>query len=267
MVVYIDVVYIENFIVNFFLLYITSKTLKNKINCKYIAIASALGSTYIFTMLIDELKIFTIMPFKLIVAILMTLISFRKKDIRFYIKSTIIFILYSMLIAGICVYMQFSQNTKDFFSSTINNFSYKKLLISIIIIYLIIDRIVVYVKSRGAISSLIYKVEILSNNKKVIINAFLDTGNELREPITNLPVIIVENKFFGDYTYDKNNTYYIPYKVINGDNGKLIGFKPDCVYIYNHGKSEEKQAIIAKCEGKLSNNNDYNALLSRGVLY
>jgi len=29
---------------------------------------------------------------------------------------------------------------------------------------------------------------------KYVIKGFLDTGNELREPITNLPCIIVEEK-------------------------------------------------------------------------
>ena len=48
------------------------------------------------------------------------------------------------------------------------------------------------------------------------MRAFLDTGNELREPATNLPVLIVERDIFYDINLSKYDKFYIPYKVING---------------------------------------------------
>ena len=47
----------------------------------------------------------------------------------------------------------------------------------------------------------------------------------------------------------------------------LIGFKPEYINIHiDNEKIETRDVIIAFCEYKLSKDNDYNGLMSRGIL-
>lgn len=265
MVVYLDILIFENLIVNLFLLHITARTIRIRVKFRYMLFAAILGSIYVITLIYTELRIFSILPFKIIAGAIIILIAFRKINILFNFKALCIFILYSMLLAGICVFIQFNEG-QDIGYSVIINFSYKKLMISLMIIYMLIERIIVYIKERKNLNVLIYSVDIILNDSKKNVKAFLDTGNELREPATNLPVIIVEKSVFCDVNLSCYDKFFIPYKVVNGQGGNLEGFKPQCIKIREEKKLIDKEVIIAFCEGKLSEINDYQALLSRGVM-
>ncbi|MCB2292271.1 sigma-E processing peptidase SpoIIGA [Clostridium algoriphilum] len=267
MVVYVDVLLLVNFIVNLFILHVTVQTLRKRVKLIWMCVSSFVGSLYVLTVLYPELKSLTYFPFKILILIVMILITFREKNILFNIKASLIFLLYSILLAGMCLFIQMN-NSKDMsFNVIIINFPYEKLLLSVMIIYILIYRIIIFIGDRKKMSTLIYTIDIINKNYKKTIKAFLDTGNELREPATKLPVLIVERDSLSEIMLEKNNTYFIPYTVVNGTNGKLIGFKPEYISIHIDEKNiETKDVIIAFCEYKLSKDNDYNGLMSRGIL-
>lgn len=266
LVVFIDVVILENVIVNTFLLYITTQAVKIRVKMKYLLIAGVLGSLYIITLVYPKLSFFSMFPFKILVAFIMVLITFRNKNIFMIIKELLIFILFSMMLAGLCLFFQLSEASGSDFSVYINNFPYKYLLISLMIIYMIINRIIGYIKDRKEINSLIYDVVITTQKTETKIKAFLDTGNGLREPVTNLPVILVEKISFNNTDISSYDKFYIPYRMADGNSGKLLGFKPEKIEIYLGDEAEEKEAIIALCNYKLSLINEYEGLLSRGII-
>ena len=131
---------------------------------------------------------------------------------------------------------------------------------------MVLHRIVIFVKDRKEILNFIYDVDIVFGEKKKRIKAFLDTGNELREPVTNLPVMIVEKDILSDINIKSKEVFYIPFKVVNGSGGLLKGFKPADVNICKNNIFEKTELIVAVCDTKLSDLNDYNALLSRGII-
>lgn len=262
---FLDVIILENLVVNLFLLHITANTIKIRTKFGYMLIAAALGSLYVITLVYPQLIFFSTLPFKLIVAVLIILIAFRKRSFMLNLKAVCIFILYSMLLAGLCVFIQYNENY-DVGNFYIENFSYKKLMISLMIIYMLVNRLIIYIKDRKSLSTLVYDVEIVMKNSRKHIKAFLDTGNELREPATNLPVIIVEKNIFCDIDLNSYDKFHISYKVVNGQGGTMEGIKPEYVTINSGEENCKKEVIIAFCEGKLSDINDYDALLSRGVI-
>ncbi len=265
MVVFIDLLIFENIIVNYFIMFITAQTLRINLSIKYGVLASVMGSLYIFTVLIPKLYFLSVLPIKIAFPFLMIIVAFRKRNLLFNIKASIIYVLYSMLIAGMCYSLE-NCNGIDYNNKASGNISYKKLLIAIMIIYLLINRIVIYVKDRKEIKELIYPVDIFINGDKKSVNAFFDTGNELREPATNLPVLIVEKQVFSDINLDKKDKYYIPYNVLDGGIGKLVGFMPDYITIEILGEIRKKKVVIGCCENKLNKMKDYDALLSRGII-
>lgn len=266
-IVYVDVLILVNFIVNLFIMHVTVQTLRKRVKFFWICLSSFVGSLYVLTVVYPELKYLSYIPFKIMVVVVMILIAFRDKNILFNIKACLIFWLFSILLAGMCLLIAISNNTNMPFNVIIINFPYEKLLLSVMIIYILIYRIIIFIGDRKKIITLIYTIDIINKSYKKSIKAFLDTGNELREPATNLPVLIVERAILSEVMLEKNNTYYIPYTVLNGTNGRLVGFKPEYINIHIDKKNiETRDVIIAFCEYKLSKGNDYNALMSRGIL-
>lgn len=264
MIVYLDVLLIENFIVNLFLLYITIQTVRMKLKLSSLVLSALLGGIYAMVAVISNFQFFYMVPLKIIVAIIMIYIVFRNNNMLFILKSSIIFILYSMMLAGLCIFIELNNNAGA--KLIFDRFSYKILLSAIMIIYVIIHRIITYIIDRSELENLIYDIEIVTDTSIKKIRAFFDTGNELREPATNLPVIIVDREFFPYNESNYKNKFIIPFKVVNGGRGNLEGFKPNFVKIYKKEKVYERQVIIALSETHLSSMNDYNALLSRGIL-
>ena len=66
------------------------------------------------------------------------------------------------------------------------------------------------------------KIKININSKLIYINAIIDTGNFLREPITKIPVVVVEKNalynIIPDYILNNLN------KIINGEDIDLKEF-------------------------------------------
>lgn len=266
MVIHVDSLLIENFIVNYFLLYITSQTVRIKVKILRLVISASLGALYVLTKIFPGLIVFTALGFKIAMALFMILVIFGEKNILFNLKASLIYMLYSMVLAGLCFFIMLNQQNYIDDYSFLYNFSYKKLMLAIIIIYLVLDRLVIYVKDRKEVNSLIFTVDIVNKHIEKKVLAFLDTGNELREPATNLPVMIIEKKYFNDFYINEKDAFHIPYQVVNGSVGKLLGFKPEYIKIHYGKEIRQRQVIVALSENKLSNLNDYNALLSRGII-
>ena len=265
MKIYLDVLIIENFIVDIFLLSITFQVMRMKVPTKRRIISSLVGALYTIVMVLPSLKIFTLLPFQLIVAFAMIFISMQDRKIQTLLKGTGTYIISSLTLSGLCFGFSLWQNTYTLTGGfTISKYSLKYLIIALMILYVIYERFISYFRERALITNFIYDIEVSIDNIKYIIRGFLDTGNELREPITNIPCIIVEENFVHDYKEEE--TYYIPYSAI-GHSGKLKGFKGDMVRVRREGGEwEEVEAIICPCSEVLSRDKEYNALLSRGVI-
>lgn len=233
---------------------------------RYISLASFVGCLYVIIPLYKSLKILTLFPFKIAVPLLMVYITFGKQDLLFIIKASIIFILYSMMLAGFCIFLEFDSIRALHNTAIIYNFSYKILFISLMIMYLILYRIVVYIKDCKQVVTLVYDVDICFGEYTKRVKAFLDTGSELREPATNLPVIIVESHVCSNIRIDTFDKFYIPYRTINGAYAKIIGIKPQYIEIKVGNVTKKHEVIIGICNNKLSTCGSYDALLSRGII-
>ena len=137
------------------------------------------------------------------------------------------------------------------------------------------------------------ELEIFLYEKKVRTKAMLDTGNMLKDPISQMPVIVVEKEILfdllpskilnnlekiigGDYEqsiYEEDSVEYIskfrviPFSSLGRENGLLLGIKADKVIVYIDSNEEElKDVIIGIYDKKLSRKNKYNALLGLDIL-
>lgn len=267
MEVYLDIFIFENFIINLFLLLLTFKIQRIRYNVKLLYFSSLLGAIYALVIFYNVMILTSILV-KIIVSILMIYLAIETKQILTIIKSTFVFFMLAFVLGGMCFSFVVMQNTyivgQNF---TIENNSFKEVLLAVIIVFICITRITDFIKERTLIKNFIYDIYIKEGNNTLQIKGFLDTGNELREPVTNLPCILIEKNYFNQFKIKDEDKYIIRYKTISAD-GAVKGFKGDNIRIRNEESEEwiNIDAIICECEGKLSKSDEFQALLSRGIV-
>ncbi|MDU7440042.1 MAG: sigma-E processing peptidase SpoIIGA, partial [Clostridium sp.] len=110
MIVYADVFFIENFIVNLFLLSVTMRCLKHKSPFFLLLTAAFIGAIYSFVMIIPKLNFLAIMPFELLTAYLMIRVSYGKTTFINMLKVLGAFLMLTFTLSGICFLFSLKQN-------------------------------------------------------------------------------------------------------------------------------------------------------------
>lgn len=130
-------------------------------------------------------------------------------------------------------------------------------------------------------------IKININKKEAYINAIIDTGNFLREPITKLPVVVVqknaleniipscilenldkiingENIELGSYI---SKIRLIPFTSLGKENGILLGLKADSILIQREEQiTRIDEVIIGIYNGILSKIGKYQALVGLDII-
>lgn len=143
------------------------------------------------------------------------------------------------------------------------------------------------IKNKLSKRDMLCNISIIFEDGKIDINAIIDTGNFLKDPLTGNPVIIVEKEVLKNVIpvdiledmeeiingirkiEDKyiSKIRLIPFSALGTENGLLLGIKPENFYINYQGKIvENKKVIVGIYNQKLSRNNKYNALIGLDII-
>ena len=284
MIVYADIVFIENLIINYVILYVTTLLKKIKVSYFRILLSAMCGSVYAVLSIIVSDNIIS----KVILSIVMILIIYPTKDIRKILETLAIFYLVSITTGGASIAIAYLVN--GYKLNTVNGativdfpilFSSIGLILGIILIKFTINN----VKSKITKKNIFYDIEVLIGNKRTKIKALLDTGNMLKDPISQKPVIVatkrslknvipqeiledIKNILGGDRLGDiksfENRIKVIPFKSLGNEHGMLIGIKSNKIIVDNN---EIKDVIIGIYEKEFSRRKRYDALIGIDLLY
>ena len=196
MIIYIDLLIILNFIYDFLILKVISLVLKRNTKNINIIIASIIGELSIALLLINSYYIILIIS-KIIIAIIMDLIAFGYREIKYLLINISYFYMVSIILAGFIYFLH------------INGFNY---LIIIILVPLIL--IIYIIQNQQTIKyNNYYDVVITYNNNHIIkVIGYLDTGNNIVDPISLKPVILLNKS---KYKEKYKNYIYVNVKVLN----------------------------------------------------
>ncbi|MGL5416594.1 MAG: sigma-E processing peptidase SpoIIGA [Clostridium sp.] len=264
---YLDVLVMENFIANLFIIIITFKVLKYEYSFKKALIISFLSGMYSLCMVIEELSFLKAIYIQIIVAFLMIYIPSVERNRSRLIRGFITFMAISFLLSGLLFKFIISTQKYTLIDGVvIKNFNVRYLMLGICIVFIGLERITTLIRDRNIVSNFIYDINLKIDNKEITLRGFLDSGNELREPVTNLPCILIEKEKLKNIKRSKEEMYKIPYRAI-GYSGGLYGFKVKEIKILKDGEVwREVEGIICPCDDKLSDENEFSGLISRGVI-
>ena len=275
--VYVDVLFIINFIINLILLKISSFFMKASVSALRLSISAALGSIYAVCMFFPDISFLYIFPVKLLFSVIM--IKIINPRSRFYktAKFTAVFYMVSFTFAGVLLALSYLGSFSSAGTATVQNgifyfdVSPLALCMAAIICLLVIRTSTAILKRNKILGIKILKIVL--SDRVCEISALSDTGNLLTDPLTGTPVIIAEQKYLEklfpcgmpDIDNPEQNVKLrlIPYSSLGNKGGMLTGFIPDEVRI--DGK-KTKSVIIAASPGALSEKDEYNALFNPNIL-
>lgn len=221
--IYIDLYIILNFIYDLIILVSVAIALKRTINKKRIIIASLFGSVSTGLLFLN-LNSFLLLILKLLSGLIMEKLAFGQKTL----KSTLINLSYlymcSIILAGFLYFLSLEFSlTKNIADEYIVNYILILLIAPIIFI--------LYLKQQKLLKqkeNLVRDVKIIfKDDKEITIKGFIDTGNKLKDPVTNKYVIIVDEN-----VYQSNNPIYVPFRGV-GKTGLLKCFSIKRIEINN----------------------------------
>lgn len=295
MTVYIDVVFLENLILNVIILYATS--LIAKINLKIIRtlISASIGSIYAIMYYIFQIGLYSNIIFKFVLSVIMIYVAFNPKEFKTLLKVLILFYLTSFVFGGASlsvIYLVNAQRINIQNGMIIGKYTMNTIFTGIIIAFIVIVIAFKIIKSKISKNDLFCDIRFKINNKEIKTKAMLDTGNLLKEPITNIPVVVVEHKLLYDVIpneildnienilggdlediSDEVKSDYIsklkviPFTSLGKQNGILLGIKADELIVEEmNGEKKIDKVIIGIYNKELSKKRAYSALIGIDVI-
>lgn len=290
MTIYIDIVFIENLLINYIILFATGIILKIEAKHIRLILASLVGAIYTIIAYVSALKIYSNIFLKFILSLMIIYIALNPKSIKKLFKYTLIFYLTSFVFGGAAFALIYIVKPQEILKNNglvLNSNSLKVIFISAIIAFVIIIIGFKIVKNKISSKDMFCDIKIKINQKEIETKAMIDTGNFLKEPITNTPVIVVEHTLLyecmpkeilnhiesilgGDFSEIPENIKeeymsrlkVIPFSSLGKQNGMLLGIKAEEVMIKKEEENKIKENIIIGIYDKsLTKRGEYRALL------
>lgn len=197
MTIYIDLIFLENIFMNSIIIYATAIILKKEIKILRILLGSTIGAIYACIYYISKMEIYSNIILKIILSCAIVYIAFNSKTIKAFAREILIFYLTSFTFGGVTFALLYFISPGEILfknGALIGIYPLKMILIGGIFGFIIIIISFKSIKNRLSKKDMLCNISIVFEKGKIDVNAIIDTGNFLREPLTGKPVIIVEKE-------------------------------------------------------------------------
>ncbi len=294
MTVYVDVVLFENLCMNYIILFGTGYIIKLKIKHWRILVSSSIGAVYAILAYMGIFPLYANIVVKIILSLCMVYIAFNPKNIKAIIKELALFYLVSFALGGCAFALLYIVRPQDIFMKDgvyIGTYPLKIALLGGVVGFIITYVAFKVVKTRMNKNELIYEIVLKINEKELTTKVMLDTGNMLKDPISNNPVILIEKKILydilpkellentknmlgGDFKNndDLENEYrtrlrIIPFTSVGKQNGMMLGIKVDEIKIITDiDEIINTNAIVCVYEKEFSKRGKYFGIMGMDLI-
>ena len=230
MKIYLDLIFFINFFYDYLLLLFLGLIEKRQINKIRLIVASFIGTTSVIFMFIN-INSFLLFVIKITTSIIMVIISYKFISIKYIINNLLYFYMLSIILAGFLYFLNINFSYEKIGAF----FVYKGISPNYMLLVIISPLVLIYEyychKKYDYKYNYYYKLEIYYNKQKITCMAFLDSGNNMIDPISNKPVIIINEKYLKKINI--RSPVYVPYNTLNSHD-IMECFKPSYIMINNH---------------------------------
>jgi len=301
MVFYLDLIILLNFVIDYFLLLATARFLHLPVKKGRFAIGATLGAMYTIVYFVPELGFFHIFITKIIFSVIMVISAFGYSHFIAFIRSISTFYFVSFVTGGGVFALQyFFQINHDVINGIYVSRSTNPLIVLLLIfigfigIWFFSGKTFQAMERKRNIHQHIIDIEIYMFDAIIQCKGLVDTGNQLYDPISRKPVMILEAKqlsilpeFYmglyqnGEFQLEKyhqlsdqveskwlTRTQLIPFRSVGKNMEFILALRPDKVVIQTEEQKDlfQSKVLVGLDFGQLSNDQAYQAIIHPDLL-
>ncbi|PYZ97935.1 sigma-E processing peptidase SpoIIGA [Alteribacter lacisalsi] len=297
MTLYLDVIWLLNFLVDWMLLALTALALKRGVSKKRLAAGAFTASMYLFFLFSPIAQTAATPLFKIAYSALIVYTAFGFKGFRPFCKAWLMFYFVSFMTGGglIAAHAFFSTEiliVNDTFATRLNGFgspaSWLFVVIGFPAVWYFSKRSIGGIETAKIRYDHIMQVQIRASGVDLGLKGFVDSGNQLKDPISGRPVMIIDmtklkasfpdelvqftekgTESVTDFaSVEKHAMTLVPYRTVAGSHQFLWCLKPEIVRL-NPGSGEQPftctNVLIGLSYTPLSSLGDYDCILHPGM--
>ena len=258
--VYVDIYFLINFTVDFLSLYFASLLSKIPTTTVRLAIGAILGAA---TAIINLFVSSAWLGYGILVLGLIFMIIASSKKVSLYrrFKFAFFFSIVEMLLGGFVylLYDFFEKRLKNVYEDVTGGGNSSLLILAVLVLISVgIFKCLVSLFSFSSASRII-EVEMRMNGRRVVAEAFVDTGNLARDPLDMRAVMLVGERVAKQLLGEESTRLDTLFEIDTGlkkrirlipvsfgkERRLLVGFRPDAVYVNTNKGREEIDIVVA----------------------
>ncbi|MCR4441120.1 MAG: sigma-E processing peptidase SpoIIGA [Peptococcaceae bacterium] len=292
--VYADVVVLVNFVMDFFILWIAGRLASLRISPFRLVLGALTGAVYSLVVLIPENAAAASFAAKIACSVVMVLLAYAPVSPAKFLRSIFFMYALSFIMGGSVIGTIYLTERKpgclqawNGAAVLANSFNYYWLLVGLGMAVLTGYASLFFLRRNWLRQNLVNGLVICIGDRKTDVDALLDTGNQLLDPLTGKPVIIVEAealkgmlpqelleaagsedevKLAGLYERLEQGwaarLRMIPFNSVGRERGLLVGLRPDYIEIKCGNRvSICREVVIGLVGNCLTREGKYRALL------
>ncbi|RXT15015.1 sigma-E processing peptidase SpoIIGA [Ammoniphilus sp. CFH 90114] len=296
MTVYLDLIFLTNFLIDTILLWSTAFVLKLKPRWYRLGLGAAIGATYTLVIFFPYINgLFTFFT-KLLFSALMVFCTFGYHRIGAFLQRILCFYMVAFVLGGGLLGLHFFLQTESEILSGIvftqtgglgTSITWGFILIAFPCLWWLSGRALRQLKENNRKATFYVELEVFINEQAIACRGLIDTGNQLYEPITRWPVTIMDLNLFKEVLPEKlyatvkdkkdlsshdifpdveddwlQKVRIIPYRSVSRGMDLLLALRPDKVRLIQDGEIyETKRVLIGLNPVPLSSDGSYQAIV------
>jgi stage II sporulation protein GA (sporulation sigma-E factor processing peptidase) len=279
--IYADLVWLLNFCFDAMLLWLAAIMLKRRVRVWRLMLAALVGSLLALLVLTPFAYMMSHVATKLIVSFFIVWICFGFYRFRFFVENVLAFYFATFVMGGGMIAFHFLLQSE--MGSTLHSISISWLFVVVMFpaLWMLSKAQMGTIREKKLRFEHIIDVRVTCFGQTVLLKGLVDSGNQLRDPLTNAPVMIVEWQPFAHmlpasvlqmihertYTDDIPNEWvsrmrFIPYRAVGVEQQLLVAIKPDDVqWLDDKQWTPVNKALIGFSRATLSADGEYNCIV------
>lgn len=301
MTVYLDIILIYNFLIDWLLLWTVAYILKLRPKPIRIVLGACVGASYTMVLFLPAIPGLYTFFSKLMLSMCMILTVFGFHRLYVFLHRLLVFYLVAFLLGGGLIGIHyFLQSESEVWSGIVvtqssgaaSPMTWGFIAICFPFVLWLSKKGLKQMKDSGRKAALYAVARVTINDETIVCKGLIDTGNQLHEPITRIPVMIIdlarlkehlpallyetvmrEEPFSASSMFAQLEDHWlqrlrlIPYRGVAKGMDLLVAIRPDRIKIEtNEGDYETTRVLIGLNPNRLSSDGSYEAIIHPSLI-
>ncbi|WP_026689988.1 sigma-E processing peptidase SpoIIGA [Alteribacter aurantiacus] len=297
MTLYMDVIWLLNFLIDWMLLSLTALALKRSVKKRRLVLGAFIASMYLFLLFSPVSTLVAHPLFKALYSLIIVYATFGFKGFKVFLKAWMMFYFVSFMTGGGLIAAHSFFSTEMFFvngtlATRMSGFgsgvSWLFVVVGFPVVYYFSKKSIYGIETAKIRYDQIMSVKVNTIGIELNLKGFVDSGNQLKDPISNRPVMIIDmtkhrhsfptelveltEQGTGGVTdfqaVEQFSVTLVPYRTVGKNHQFLWALKPECVEVYPEKENERftcTNVLVGLSYTPLSSVDDYDCILHPGM--